>query len=313
MCLISVVTTVVATYFGYTRAHYRAQLATRLFFPIFVCFMSAITNLILATPINEDDGSFWIKIFYVLHAARAPMMLLTTFELCYVVHKRRSVKFCCILFDNRGHRVSNNIISCILRNSIWALSSLMFITGIAVDLGLLTHQGPSFEDDEMGVTGFLEFAEEGGEKREGAFAALIPWLVVSICNIYLTLTLWKYGSFSAMVVHTSYFNPWMWPMIGTCFLIGCFCVKYENFLIASNTGIVIMTISILFLMKEIDRDLLAQEEFSNFLRNVSKTGNACHTPSLPPPTLSMDRKNEENGEGNLTESSVKEFESEVTV
>eukprot|EP00587_Corethron_hystrix_P014417 CAMPEP_0113311096 /NCGR_PEP_ID=MMETSP0010_2-20120614/8473_1 /TAXON_ID=216773 ORGANISM="Corethron hystrix, Strain 308" /NCGR_SAMPLE_ID=MMETSP0010_2 /ASSEMBLY_ACC=CAM_ASM_000155 /LENGTH=74 /DNA_ID=CAMNT_0000166673 /DNA_START=1019 /DNA_END=1243 /DNA_ORIENTATION=+ /assembly_acc=CAM_ASM_000155 len=74
-----------------------------------------------------------------------------------------------------------------------------------------------------------------------------------------------------------------------------------------------MTISILFLMKEIDRDLLAQEEFSNFLRNVSKTGNACHTPSLPPPTLSMDRKNEENGEGNLTESSVKEFESEVTV
>jgi len=302
LCLISVVTTAIAAYFGATRNHYRSHWSIQFFFPIFVCFMSSVENFMMAIfhedPIQGEEPfkNAFFTIFYILHAMMAPSMLLTTFDLCYLVHKRRSVKFCCISFDNRGHRIANNAISCMWRNAIRALSTVLCATGIAVNLGLLTRINSSYTDDEAGTIGWAELLGNGIENanRPQVFYDLLPWGVVSICNLYLTFTLWRYGSFSAMVVHDFYINPWIWPLVGTSCILICFSVKMHS--ISSNAGIVIMMISILFLMREVDKEILAQEEFSNFLKSVSNVGNAIHTPSLPPTKLSIERLDEENGE-----------------
>ena len=41
---------------------------------------------------------------YILHSFVVPLILIVAFEQSYVIHKRKTAKFCCIGFD-RGHRL----------------------------------------------------------------------------------------------------------------------------------------------------------------------------------------------------------------
>ena len=64
---------------------------------------------------------------YALHSLTMPLLLLVAFEQSYVIHKRKTAKFCCISFD-RGHRLKNTdglkCVSRLLRYSMWFISQV---------------------------------------------------------------------------------------------------------------------------------------------------------------------------------------------
>lgn len=84
----------------------------------------------------------------------------------------------------------------------------------------------------------------------------------------------RYGSNSSMVVHSSCANPWFFPMFGTIALsIGQ--LFYERwYSLTSNLGLLIYTITLLVLMKEIDKDIVRTAEFTDFLKQVALKGNS---------------------------------------
>ena len=78
-----------------------------------------------------------------------------------------------------------------------------------------------------------------------------------------------------MVLHSSYacFNPWFFPMFGTIALsIGqLFYQRYYQ--LTSNLGLLIYTLTLLVLMREIDKEIFNTVEFTEFLKQVAVKGN----------------------------------------
>jgi hypothetical protein len=69
-----------------------------------------------------------------------PILLVVIFEITYLVHKRRSVNFCGMYFDD-GVRVNNTaFMSCMLRNSIRSLATVLLVMGIVVNFNLFSSE-----------------------------------------------------------------------------------------------------------------------------------------------------------------------------
>jgi len=86
-----------------------------------------------------------------------------------------------------------------------------------------------------------------------------------------------------MVVYATYLNPWIYPFFGTVGLIAGQCFSTKWYLISSNIGFLILVISILLLMSEIDKDMKQTAELNDFLGRVKDLGNK----------ISVDNKNKE--------------------
>ena len=76
-----------------------------------------------------------------------------------------------------------------------------------------------------------------------------------------------------MIVHSSFINPWFGPFFGTLILVLGHVVTGRWFAISSNTALLIYTVTLILLMRQIDRDIVAFAEFTDFLRQVAKKGN----------------------------------------
>ena len=63
----------------------------------------------------------------------------------------------------------------------------------------------------------------------------------------------------------SWLNPWVCQFIGTVGLAAGQLPAGANFKLTSNSGETILVLSIAFLMNEVDRDMSAAQEFTNFL------------------------------------------------
>lgn len=62
------------------------------------------------------------------------------FEITYLVHKKRSVNFCGMYFDE-GVRVNNTaFMSCMLRNSIRSLATVLLVMGLVVNFDLFSSE-----------------------------------------------------------------------------------------------------------------------------------------------------------------------------
>ena len=69
-----------------------------------------------------------------------PILLVVIFEITYLVHKRRSVNFCGMYFDD-GVRVNNTaFMSCMLRNSIRSLATVLLVMGLVVNFNLFSSE-----------------------------------------------------------------------------------------------------------------------------------------------------------------------------
>lgn len=271
----------VAFHRGRTRRHYRATFPVWCLFPV-ACIISALENVVLATSgifiEKKMDDSFFLKVVFVLQAFQVPILLATMFELTYIIHKRRSVNFCGLYFDE-GRRVQSIITtrlkSFLARNALRILGLIMLTNGIFVNLDLLRLVP---EADQL--TGRVGWANLWGATNKWTTAhtlvliSLFPTAILVFASCIMSISLWRYGSESSMVVHSSFLNIWSFPFLGTLALFGGQLFGETWYPFTSNLGLLIFVTTVLMLQTEIDKDVNVTAEFTDFLQQVQKKGNS---------------------------------------
>lgn len=167
LSFVSLLCTCWAVNLGRSRLHYRSFFSVRVLFP-FALFILALENAALAASglvyddlieqgENYNDRPFF-KAIFVLQPFIVPILLIVIFELTYLVHKRRSVNFCGMYFDE-GVRVKNTaIMGCMLRNSIRTLATVLLVMGLIVNFDLIYGDSPP--DDLAGRAGWWALSGE---------------------------------------------------------------------------------------------------------------------------------------------------------
>jgi len=266
---------------GRSRLHYRSFFSVRVLFPV-ALFILALENAALAASGNiydshivEDgnenfDSNVFIQAVFVLQTFEVPILLIVVFEITYLVHKRRSVNFCGMYFDE-GVRVKNTaFMSCMLRNSIRTLATVLLVMGLVVNFDLI--QTGADVDALAGRAGWWALAGEDWDGKVHLLLSLIPTAVLTLVSFYLSIMLWRYGTESAMVVHSSMCNPWFYSFFGTLAMAVGQLFGEELYTVMSNAGMLIFIITILLLMVEVDKDINATTDVAYFLRVVAQKG-----------------------------------------
>jgi len=284
LCVVSFLCTLWAINTGRTRLHYRSFFSVRVLFPIATCILALENAALAATGHiydnyvedgNNDslDGNLFLKAVFVLQTFEVPILLIVVFEITYLVHKRRSVNFCGLYFDE-GVRVNNNVLmSFMLRNSIRTLALLLLIMGLIANFNVLIT-----EDPLAGRAGWWALSQEDWDNIH-LLLSLIPTAVLTLVSFYLSIMLWRYGTESAMVVHSSMCNPWFYLFFGTLAMFVGQLFGEELYTVMSNLGILIFIITILLLMAEVDKDIVKSNDEACFLVQVAQIGDQIRVAS----------------------------------
>ncbi|KAL3797846.1 hypothetical protein HJC23_006884 [Cyclotella cryptica] len=282
LSVVSLACTGWAVHLGRTRLHYHSFFSVRVLFPL-ALFILTLENIALALSgliykdlendgvDNNYDSNLFMKAIFILQPFEVPILLVVMFELTYLVHKRRSVNFCGMYFDE-GRRVYNTaVMSCMLRNSIRSLATLLLIMGLLVNLDV--HRDGAAETLAGRAGWFTFFTIEGSAyDKIHLLLSLIPVAVLVLVCFYLSVMLWRYGTQSSMVVHSSICNPWFYPFFGTVAMAVGQIFGPALYPVMSNTGILLFIITLLALMAEVDKDIVATHDVACFLVQVAKKG-----------------------------------------
>lgn len=294
LALIAFICTYGTTRIAHSKNHYNQVKTVRYLLP-FACIVFGLENLFLALksfflePVL-DDNSFSSQIVYyillVLQTTEIPILLLVTFDICYLIHKRRSVNFCGLFFDE-GHRVirvPSRIRGALTRNSVRILSFTLLVFGLAVNFGI------GIGEDKMsplaGKTGWLELFAAGIEVKTERYLLLsfFPEAVLIIGSLYWSAILWRYGSSSSMVVHSTCCNPWCYLFFASLVNLATQCFPGQYYPLTLNIGNIVYVFCILLLLREVDKDMDKTEDFSDFLKQMKGIRNDCE----------IENKNDEN-------------------
>ena len=277
-----------AAHLGSTRSHYYHIYTVRFLFPL-LCVILALENATLAssrrfydTAEDSPDGeisaaqqSFLYFVFACVSLA-VPILLVATFELTYLVHKRRSVNFCGMFFDE-GQRIRRMITtpikSFVLRNFIRAIAVFLTVLNILVNFDLVDDTGSETGLDPR--CGWVCLFKDGRpwDEKVHILLSLIPTGILILCNAYFSFLLWRYGTEFSIVVHASILNPWFSLSFGTGAMAATQIFGYPPYFpCTSNLGLLIFIVSILLLMVEVDKDMVAADEFADFLAQVARKG-----------------------------------------
>merc|ERR1712150_382242 len=104
--------------------------------------------------------------------------------------------------------------------------------------------------------------------------SLFPTAILVFASCIMSISLWRYGSESSMVVHSSFLDIWFSPFFGTLALAGGQLFGETWYPFTSNLGLLIYIISIIMLQTEIDKDVNITAQFTDFLHQVAKKGDA---------------------------------------
>ncbi|EJK73616.1 hypothetical protein THAOC_04749 [Thalassiosira oceanica] len=226
-----------------------------------------------------------------------PALLMTIFELTYLTMKRRSVNFCGMQFD-QGVRVRDTMVmSCLLRNFIRTLALALLVIGLLVNFDILYN---GISHDLVGRAGWWSVFEGDGDEDSQIFliVSLLPTLILILVSFYLSIVLWRYGTESSMVVHSSMCNPWFYPFFGMLALALTQLFDEKLYNIMSNTGYLVYIITVLLAMVEVDKDMVKNDEVANFLVEVAYKGDqVCVAVPSPASTRSRQRDEEVGLEG----------------
>ena len=84
-----------------------------------------------------------------------------------------------------------------------------------------------------------------------------------------------------MVVHSSMCNPWFYPFFGTVAMGVGQVFGPELYPVMSNAGILLFIITLLALMAEVDKDMVATHNVAGFLMQVAKVGDSISVTARP--------------------------------
>ena len=259
------------------RAHYKDNKIIKYLFPLSLLILTYNNLVHIFGASISHQGAIACSVF-VLQPIVVPILLLLTFEITYVLHKRRSVNFCGIQFDE-GRRRKLKFKDWVLRNLVRIISTALVVIGLITNFALVSGGGGAIDGAKAANSvGWMYVFEDGaGGANTGtiaqnvrAFMSLIPVSILVVANVYFAFVMWLYGSNSSMVIHSSYFNPWMSQLIGTLALAVTQIVgTAQVYPLTSALGNVILVVCILVLMFEVDKDMQAAAEFSDFLGEIA--------------------------------------------
>ena len=173
-------------------------------------------------------------VIVTVHACVAPVATLIIFEAGYLVHKRRSVNFCCIAFDE-GRRVrQSGILAIVLRFWIRLLAVALLILGIVVNCARAR--------DDVGYLGVIRAFRSGSAWE---MLSLVPPTVLAFVGLYISIALWCFGSKSALIVPPTMCNGWASLFFGTLALLASLCVPTRMVAAAASVGEVLLLASIM--------------------------------------------------------------------
>jgi len=172
-------------------------------------------------------------------------------------------------------------------------------------IGIVTNLKLISADVLVGRAGWVQFFRDPRtfEEKFYWFLSLMPGVVLVVCDFYFSLILWRYGTSYSMVVHSSCFNPWFSLFFGTLALGLGQCFPVGWFTISSNVGFIIYFLSIILLMKEVDKDMVVADDFDQFLEQIEIVGNKTsvtniiHNPNgqnIPITTVNVDANDHTN-------------------
>lgn len=190
-----------AFYRAHTRSHYHRVYVVRFLFP-FACLFCSVENMCLASSSyfirhSQDEASSHpiLQGLFVLQAIQVPIYLVTIFELTYLIHKRRSVHFLGMYFDEGrlGRRVqgvfSTPFKSFLARNFIRILSTILFATGIFVNFDILPQL--KTVEDLAGKTGWMSVFDTSVPPKLDLIMSLFPVAILVTCSFVLSIALWR--------------------------------------------------------------------------------------------------------------------------
>lgn len=84
---------------------------------------------------------------------------------------------------------------------------------------------------------------------------VVPPIVLVVFSFYIGAQMWKYGTHYSFMVHATYFNPWIWMVIGSISLAIGNAMPPDIYHITTNAGEILMMICIMRMFREIHHDL----------------------------------------------------------
>lgn len=229
-----------------------------------LCVCIIYENICLAIG-DLDNNGIAINIGRTCHALIVPLFLIATFENVYLIHKRRSVNFCGITFDasHRNRKDDSRLCSTFLRFAIWVVALVLFVVGLMVNYTILWESSL-----EPGSQGYYSFASDEWDTHY--WISLLPSLVLWIFVAYFGTQLWNYGTHYSFMVHASWFNPWIWIVVGaTALCIGQLCPK-EVYAITTNAGELTLLLCVERMFPEIVEELEQQDSMAIFIASSEK-------------------------------------------
>jgi len=221
----------------------------------------------------------------------APGIFIFTFVMTFLAYRTRSMPFC---FVHRGPGRSgtgesrfdeeDEVYQPLVRPAILVVSTRLFALGLLI-LNLLINFDVLSDDSLVGLAGWsmvVKNPEDGSTLT--IFLALIPMALVSCLCLYFACLIWRYGSEFSMIINTSIFNAWIYPVLGALAMIVGQIFGPDLFLITSNSGILLYMISMTRVLYEIRHDIRQAGDLGNFLIALEHA------------------RSDKNGEGNLSPS-----------
>lgn len=192
-----------------TRRHYSRIYSIRILFPL-ACLSCLAENIAIAASGSIIDKKLshhdLLKVIYVLQAFQVPIYLVVIFELTYLVHKRRSVHFCGMFFDEGrlGRRVkgvfSTPVKSFVFRNLIRFIALISLVVGCLANLDLLRDR--DIKDELAGRTGWWKLWDTEGDRvwTVHILMSLVPTAILIFCSFFLSIALWRYVHFAYRIL-----------------------------------------------------------------------------------------------------------------
>jgi len=245
-----------------------------------IIYCIVLATLAVSTRRILDLYSPWMYILYTIQPFAVPCLLNVIYEICYLVHKKRSVNFCGLEFD-QGHRVkilNSQTRSFVLRNLIRIASFALLVIGIVANFNIINDDQVKLANDDeeedalVGRIGWWGLRPWHGQTQ--LLLALIPSIFLVFVSFYLSIILWRYGTNSSIVVHSSYINPWCSQFFGTLAMAVGQSFGESLYLYTSHLGFLMLIWSDIYLMrKEISVEIRETKEFEDFLQHVASLGN----------------------------------------
>ena len=153
---------------------------------------------------------------FIMHSLVVPLILIVAFEQSYVIHKRKTAKFCCIGFD-RGHRLKAKnfqvgVLSCVLRLSMWFVAGGLAVFNIVMNYNVMQ----SLDINDIRKQQRFTYKSLITNPQPGD---LVEFCFLGIFTLYFGFSLWNYGKNYSMQMTAMPCNRWIMMLIGSFILI----------------------------------------------------------------------------------------------